>query len=43
MVKGATPDDRRLHKIKVEAFTFNDNNRTNFTVRVREGFRRPLS
>jgi len=41
VVKGAIPDDGRLHRIKVEAFTITNDKRKNFRVRVREGVRHP--
>ena len=43
VVKGAIPADGRFHKIKVEAFTVTNDKRKDFKVRVREGFRSPLT
>lgn len=43
VVKGTIPADGSLHKIKVEAFTITNDKRKDFKVRVREGFRRPLT
>jgi VWFA-related protein len=39
VVHAAVPNDGRLHKIKVEAFSIENDRRKDFKVRVREGFR----
>jgi VWFA-related protein len=40
VVKGTIPADGRFHKVRVDAFTVEGDERTDFKVRARQGFRR---